>query len=521
MRLDAVTLTSRQYQELINALLEIAALRNPRGRADVLDQIQSSWRSNIPNRDSDRTHVIAIWVAADTEDKRTELFTAIDTIEPDSPTLQRVRNLVEQLSAFVAANEEVYPHLDQFVESLGSASQEIVARWVNYVQSASSVEIELGSGALTGRLRDLLLTLGNYRTQSEGKSFPLFVIVEGIAGDLLDDAALEGIRAELDTLAKNRGVTDGGIARLRAEVTAARPTRRGGMVPEPGRVAAHRSILVRIEPNPEPKTPTEYLFRVYDWLPWETDAVARSMGGSRGRALNPSDALPSRPREALLPDGQPSELGQEIGRRLLRTPMSDPLIEFLVPAVLLCESFERIHVDPLGDAQFHVPLGTVARVVVRPLERWHPRFLKEKERLVALWRHRWQKFAGAGAGPLPAWFWKSNVVWTAVPGVLATAENRDVGCVGLGFAPGLSEMTERVYPILMAVGAPVALWMRSGDEKEVEPLLQRIVSAKDPVDLRDRVQGERANAAAAGASPAAELTLLWDDPERPPNPVDR
>jgi hypothetical protein len=103
--------------------------------------------------------------------------------------------------------------------------------------------------------------------------------------------------------------------------------------------------------------------------------------------------------------------------------------------------------------------------------------------------------------------------------MLATASHRDVGCLSLGFVP-TADKTAQVYTVILAVGAPIALWMRSGDEAAVEGALRRLIDASDPADLRDRVQNERANAT-GDAGAAGGVTLLWDDPNRPPYTVDR
>jgi len=521
MRLDASTLTVRRYRDLVDALMEIDQLRTQRGRQDVLSQIRSRWRETIAHHDADRPHVMRIWEAADDVDKRTELFAAIELMDPGSSTrgIPLVLQLVAECSAFVAANEVVYPVLGTLVEMLRDAPAPTIARWITQVQSAAGIELDAHVGLAPPSLRDLILSLGNYPARPDGSSFPLFTFVEGVAVDSLQEPALTRLRAILNALAVPRGVTPDGLARLRTDVAPASLPRTRDMRAGAWPPTQDPSILVRIDPDLERRAPPHFFLRVYDWQPWESARVAADMRSS-GRALNPSEPTPSITRDRLLSGEPVSAVGQEIGRRLMRSATPLPLVEFLVPAALLGEPFDAVQVDSLGDGQFLVALGTVARVVVRPLERWEPQFLKERQRLVALWQQRWRNAVATAAGPLRAWLWRSTMMWSAVPGVLGTQQYRDVGCVGVAFAPVTQERASQIYGVILAVGAPIALWMRSGEDIAVEQILQRIVDAADPPDLRDRVHGERASAVAAGTIDSAALTLLWDDPDRPPVTVD-
>jgi hypothetical protein len=334
------------------------------------------------------------------------------------------------------------------------------------------------------------------------------VFLDGIAGDLLKGNALEEVRSALNALASKQGLPQSGIDRMRNDVAAARY--RG----------ADPSIIVVVRPDPKPKEQPHYFVRVYNWRPWESAALAQSMG-SPGRAESGSKAGPSQTRDELLPKSGKSEIGTEVGRRLLAIPMAAPLVEFLVPGSMICEDFEAIEVDILGNraAPRYVPLGICARVVVRSLDRWHPRFRKEQQARLDQWRQRWGGLTKGTAGTLPSYWWKNGIDGDrAAYGDLVL--DREVGCVGLGFAPVKPDIAARVHGVLLAVGAPVALWARSPVEGDAERFLKDIVEAKKPSDLRDRVQEQRTKAVDSdGRSIGAALTLFWDDPEREPTPL--
>lgn len=511
MQLDQTTLTRAQFDGLIEALLTLDTLKSSTGRDDVVSGIVSGWANDIGRRDTPRGHVRAIWTTASSHDGLPELLAAIRVIEQESPAFLALSDRLEELAAFVEANAELYPRLGAFVGALGNPPNDAVAWWLRKVCSV------VGEVAFDPRdpFRDLLLTLGEYRADPDGDSFPLFVVLDGIAGDVLDPAALAPFRTTLDGLAVARKVTLPGIARLRASVDGARARVIAGGAPGVMSIG-DPSILVVIEPDKELTTPPHYSVRVYDWLPWETAAMALEMG-SRGRAQNPSDAKPPRTREALLSEGGRAELGDEVGQRLRTRPMEKPLVEFLLPAALICDDFETVEIDVLGlgGASQYEPLGTWARVVVRPLDRWESRF-RQNAGLLTFWATRWRGFTSHLAGPLRSWWWKDGQSLGRL-----RAEHSEVGCLGLGFAPATPELAKRVYFALLAVGAPVALWTRVPIEGDIEGLLRNVVDATQPQDLRDRVQSERAKAHEDTQTPhvGRSLTLFWDDPDRPPKPV--
>jgi hypothetical protein len=205
--------------------------------------------------------------------------------------------------------------------------------------------------------RDLLLLLGEFPANPNGRSFPLFTFLEGLAGELPPGTS-EGFRSKMDDLARGYGVKPEAVIRLRNAVTEMRDVGR--------KPTTEPSVLVVIEPDQNRENPPHYFVRVYDWLPWESHAVAELMG-CPGRAVGASDILQSpQSREFLFSDPCKTAMAHEIGRRLGAMSAAAPLVEFLVPRTLTCEDFEAIEIDLLPDMlSLSVALGTQARVVVR------------------------------------------------------------------------------------------------------------------------------------------------------------
>lgn len=250
----------------------------------------------------------------------------------------------------------------------------------------------------------------------------------------------------------------------------------------------------------------------------------------RGRAVDGSEVGPSRTATQLLSAEVKKDIGKEIGRRLRSIEMASRFVEFVVPGSLICADFDAIKIDVNGEMDsfggealsMEIPLGMWARVVVRPLDRWRPQFWRDREALLAQWKQRWGSMTSAMANHHTSWWWKSGLDHISALAVLGLPEHRNVGCVGLGFAPTGPEMVLRLYGVLLAVGAPVALWTREIIESDSEELLRDILDAPAPPDLRDRVQAQRARSGdqAIGSQLGRVITLFWDDPERPPLPLE-
>jgi vWA-MoxR associated protein C-terminal domain/Effector-associated domain 2 len=506
MRLDLTTLPSARYGALIDALVKIHVLGTSQGRADVLDRVPAGWVGSIERRDATRADVMNIWDKACEHEGLPDLLAAIRFIDNGSVALTTLDRLLEELTAFVAANVRLYPSLATLTSAIRGTPRECALRWLGHLRS------QIGDHDLGPDLsnRDLLLCLGEFQPSPCGDSFPLFVYVEGVAGDTLKGGELAAVHKTLETVASASGVTPSGIARLRGEVATARA--RFADAPEAGiTLRSPPSVLVVIEPDLEQGG--HYWTRFYDWQPWEFAADEQRFG-SPGRVTNPSERWPSQTLDDLLSESGVAKIGKEVGQRLLKLPTAERLVEFLVPGSLICADFYgiKVRVD-LGDEApaVDVQLGNWARVVVRSWHRWQPRY-QQMVGLVKEWRQRWEGFTGrSGNGPRVYW-WKD--VTEDPLGFLARVEYRSVGCLGLGFAA--RDHAKQVHSIILTAGAPVAVWVRTPIQGDLERLLTDLIDAATPGDLRDRVQGERANSTAVGKA----LTLFWDDPGRSPHPID-
>jgi len=149
-------------------------------------------------------------------------------------------------------------------------------------------------------------------------------------------------------------------------------------------------------------------------------------------------------------------------------------------------------------------------VVVRSLER---SYREGCEDIVADWKTRWEELKSC----------PSSTTWTCTadyddPGILHSVLCEKHGCqVALAFVP--TAENPGLLEDLIGAGTPIAVWPRKIPAGGgIHPSIAEL-SAKQPVpDWRDEVLHYRATAFQERdpEHPGKHLTLLWDDPDRPP-----
>ncbi|GIM92005.1 VMAP-C domain-containing protein [Paractinoplanes toevensis] len=219
-------------------------------------------------------------------------------------------------------------------------------------------------------------------------------------------------------------------------------------------------------------------------------------------------------------DGQGRDL---TGTRTLVAQLLRPLlkrlqgfagVEFVVPEALFDEDFENLLVGRFSR------LGRTNPVAIRDLERlsddetWHS------------WHERWRRLHD-GAG---------SAEWITCDD-RSTSDEFDAGLrlrpeiALLGLAQQPRQFTEDALGVALYAGVPAAVWSRdtcpehrsgeAADECSGDRFRQsvsRFLAISRLDELPDVIQQMR-NAAAAGKEPSgANVVLLWDDPERRPEP---
>jgi len=208
----------------------------------------------------------------------------------------------------------------------------------------------------------------------------------------------------------------------------------------------------------------------------------------------------------------------------------DPIrFELVVPGILLGIKFDRMPVTL--DFGGEIPLGAVHRVVVRPLERSDPgRQLQMLYRYEAVFRREQdpcsviESFNYPSCGS-PEAYPIRGVAPSGIPLYLGL-KNRDTCCVCLLVDPpppkANDTQNDLFYTILLGPYVPAVIWLREGPPAG-DPCdeLCCLVRGHPLCQIPERIYEARREAEENPGVPwhrGHHLTLLWDDPRRPPSP---
>jgi hypothetical protein len=344
---------------------------------------------------------------------------------------------------------------------------------------------------------DLIKALSVLPTSATG--WPLFAAVERFAlSPKLEVSLVRQLRMWVDKTASE----------LRPPVSAASIAQMRRMLDDEAGVAAQAAVSwlqVFLEPDPANRTleRKQPHFRV-ELVLWS----AKTGGGlvlatptiDTGR-LWLLDELPDL-LDAVLADG---ETMRQIpnARRLV--------IEIVAPSETLLYGFERWKY--LKKAATY---GETFPVIVRLSDRHTIPIAIERRRANDLWRDKWQTFRTdlreQGVESLP-WFDQEALDFADVD------DDAQPVCLGIK-GPLASEKAREALDALRDAGIPVALWVRGGDVPPEAPADWHqglVAKMKDErlCDLHNAVLALR-KSKKDPAPLVRALTLLWDDPERPP-----
>jgi hypothetical protein len=277
---------------------------------------------------------------------------------------------------------------------------------------------------------------------------------------------------------------------------------REAIVARDGATTTTKSILIKIESDPA--TPDQ--FRMRAWL-------AQWPSGSRD--ITPEhDKQPLTKLLGLLP-----HLLREC-RRYLGGSTSGVTMEILLPISAISVAVDAYPI-PVGIDETR-PVGTHIPIVVRSLERT---YWQDMDIARGYWRERWQRrpLVGQLAGEAVIWI-PDQVAFG--PGMYDNLKHAGAVCAATALrSNGSPTSAERdTLRHIVNSGTPIGLWLRRTPADMPAAVLQIAAMATgDPLaELADRVLSARetAYASADEAHPSRHITVLWDDPERPPPDYD-
>ena len=523
--LDHTTLTEDELGEILAALFELPGALEADALAESARILPRTVAATVALNGTPEDAVRALWLAFTRLGRHAEL---VKNLEPGA-TSQRGHALavIARLELLAAGRSPLIEGLTDVQNRVTTVPgwEKVDDVWRHVCLGPLLVGSSIDLAELS--LPRLLLKLCDLPADEGTAYFPLFTYLDGLLLRLFtgpNAQRLEYARASLDVIARKKGFSDDGIARLRRTVQA------------DAAAAGHSepSLMVWIRRPDDVDSQDQYAFTLYQWRPGPADgrrtagqAEALTEEAAPANVFGWADHAKGEARRTEAPGGLQAGVAEALARHLRRG--TRPLVEFIVPSELLAEPFEALVVSlphPLRRGQTEPKrLMEVARVVVRVGERveWCLTSDEMAQNYLANWRRRWGRYLREGAG------YKNWLLFAERPDHLSWINLNnyaDAVCLGSGFPVGVGERPEGDMTLLEDVvtnivewGLPMAVWCRCAEGEGWTKSVRGIVTGENggPPDLRDRVWDTRVDAT---QSLRASLTLLWDDPDRLPERVE-
>ncbi|MGB3441510.1 MAG: hypothetical protein WBA97_22410 [Actinophytocola sp.] len=465
---------------LIDRLEQIPSLRDPASRRLCLDLMvdRIGFSLVVEEFPSTRTHLIAIVQACRRHPRALGAFMdAVEQMEPNSIPVQQARGAVDDMTALELVGEDDRKELLTFLEEDPSD------RLTDFVRAAAGPAAVLVADEQYPA--EALATLEQLNAGPDEVP-PLLFFVELLAA-YLDDHRGERLRGWNDRQAGRAGLTDQLRKIRQSQLREPTPLRE-----------AIAYIVIRIEPDHLDGD----LFSVTHWRQNNPDEWRPQRGGTVTGDLTVVRQYVS----SLVDDAESG------WARLAKTIR----IEFVLPFSLISLPVDQWEVDV--DSPVPRTLGVHYQLVVRSLDRARsPKWHRE-------WRRRWEALTTASdeSGTFEEhWLW-SDVAkarqLTALDAKLAVS--KDVVALVLRSAPDEEQPGEVV--VGLRAGVPVMLWSRTdGGRAAFEAKFKELRDALPKlIESLQLVRSEAKQTARPNGHVGSRTTLLWDDPDRPVEPVD-
>jgi hypothetical protein len=466
---------------LVNCLEQVQTLRDPASRRLCLDLLADNLGVALVVDDlpTARAHLMRIVYACRHQHQRglTALMEVVEQLEPGSLPLQRARAAVDDMTLLSLIDDQERKNL---LELLDGSPGEQLAELMRSMggPAAAYVPSEHQPAAV--------LTALERMNARPGGVPPLLAFVERVA-TCFDDRRTKRLRQWNDRQAERMGLID--------ELQTVRTTQ-VTEPPAPKHVVA--CLVVRIEPDLlEPEILVVAHWRQNDpvrWLPQRGESFSGNLTEVHSHVAE------------LVAE---AETGWAKDAEAIR-------IEFLLPYSLLNLPVDQW--DLATDNDLPRPLGLHYQVVIRSLDRARsPRWHRE-------WRLRWDLFKQLPSGqrtPSEHWAWSNG----AKPRQLMVldaklAARKDVLSLVLRSPPNGDQPGEVVVGV--QTGIPVMIWQRADSgrfafEAEVRAMRDALPELVENLrQLRSRAR----QAARPDSHVGSRISVLWDDPDRPVEPLD-
>jgi hypothetical protein len=468
----------RSLGHLIDCLEQVPSLRDPASRRLCLDLLFSNLGAQLIIDDfpATRAHLIGI-VQACRRHHPSALSVFIDTVEqmePGSLAVRRARAAVEDMTALELVSE---PDRRELLALLDDSPADRVAE---VAQSAAGRAVELPP---VEHPKDLVTLLERMNVGAGGVP-PLLVFVELLAAHLGDRRA-EQLRRWSDRQAERMS--------LAKELHAVR-LEQDERTTAPANLVAY--LVIRIEPD----LLDQELFTVVHWRQHDP-------GSWRPRRGSPFTGNLDTVRVHVADLVADAEASWAKDASTIR-------VEFLLPYALLNLPVDQWDLE-VGSA-LPRQLGLHYQVVVRSLDRARsPRWHRE-------WKRRWELLKMVSTGPTPReyWLWSDGAKRRQLTVLDAKlAERKEVVSLVLR---SVSDNLLGEVVVGVRTGIPVMIWQRtdtarSAFDGEIEAMRDSLAELAENLRL---LRSRAKQAARPGSHVGSRVSLLWDDPDRPVEPLD-
>jgi vWA-MoxR associated protein C-terminal domain/vWA-MoxR associated protein middle region 0/Effector-associated domain 2 len=464
---------------LIDRLEQIPALRHPSSLRLCLDLLRDNLGRSLAVDDypTVRAQLIGIVQECRRQHALSAFIEVIEQVEPGSISVRLARAAFEDMTALDLVTE----HERQ--ELLSLLNENHNEKLTEFVRAAAGPAARLvGDDQYP---EEALATLEQLNAGPDGLP-PLLVFVEQLA------TAFGGPLAEQLRLWNDRLATRFGL------IQQLQDTRHAPSIAPRGEHENTAYLVIRIERDHLDTT----LYSVTHWQQNDPNAWRPRCGGT---VMGGITAVKARV----------SALVNEAESGWARTAAAIN-IEFSLPFSLLNLPVDQWSFDI--DSAIPRPLGLHYQVVVRSLDRARsPQWHRE-------WRRRWETFKQVRYGNTDFeehWLWSDGARRRQLTALDATlAVRKDVLALVLRSVPRSVEPGE----VLVAIrtGVPIMLWCRTDSgrlafENEVRDLQDVLPVLVEKLRL---LRGKARREPRPNTHIGSRISLLWDDPERPVEPVD-
>jgi hypothetical protein len=480
------------WRVVVDNLEQVQVLRDPAGRRLCLDLLADylGFSLHVPESPVTRLHLFSIVLACRQYPRALAVFAeVVEELEPGTPAVRKVRQLLDDMSMLLddMSTLDLVSEQDreELLRLLSGGVVEQLAELVRAAAGPIAAELQIDHH----QPEEAVGLLEQLNARPDGVP-PLLVFVEYLAKRIGDRRGGQ-LRDWNDRQARRMDIEDKVRAVRLEQVDPIAPHRSGELV---------AYIVIRLERDQF--EPEEYLLT--HW--WQ---------------LDPGEWHPQRGEVFI---GDLDRIRRQVAKLIEQAEAgwarkaANIRVDFMLPFELLNLPVDQWDLEL--DSGLPRPMGPHYQVVVRSLDRARtPKWHRE-------WGRRWgalQELSRAEDMSCDEfWLWSTAAKSRQLGGLQATlAVREDVLSLVLRSPPADSSEVGEVL-VGLRTGIPVMIWHRSDGARaafEAEVASMRDELCRLPESTR-QLRGRAKQSSRPDTHVGSRVTLMWDDPDRPVEPLD-